>query len=102
MAGFDTAEMADALPEMANAGNTGRGNAETAALIREKGWAAPEQYDYARYSAPNAIEHPEWASNAAKYEWKDEYGDVGPADPELEEMLFRNDLINRPGLKLDT
>ncbi|KAL1973839.1 hypothetical protein VTN31DRAFT_5399 [Thermomyces dupontii] len=102
MAAFDTSEMADALPEVTNAGTTGRTNAETAALIREKGWAAPEQYDYARYSAPNAIKHPEWASNAAKYEWKDEYGDVGPADPELEEMLFRNDLINRPGLKLDT
>ncbi|KAL8846889.1 MAG: hypothetical protein Q9221_008055 [Calogaya cf. arnoldii] len=32
---------------------------------------------------------PEWAANATRYEWKDEYGDVGPEDPQLEQMLFQ-------------
>lgn len=31
---------------------------------------------------------PEWYSTAAKYEWSDDYGDVGPSIPELEEQLF--------------
>ncbi|KAL8688405.1 MAG: hypothetical protein Q9218_005673 [Villophora microphyllina] len=33
-------------------------------------------------------EAPSWAANAARYEWSDEYGDVGPEDKELEKMLF--------------
>ncbi|GAB1213842.1 hypothetical protein ATERTT37_002995 [Aspergillus terreus] len=84
---------------------------------REKGWVEPEQYDYAKYTAgpplPKIEEEgsfeaagepqdvPEWAHKAAKYEWKDEYGDVGPEIPELEEELFRSDFINRQGLKLN-
>ncbi|KAL9596039.1 MAG: hypothetical protein Q9219_006055 [cf. Caloplaca sp. 3 TL-2023] len=31
---------------------------------------------------------PSWAANARRYEWSDEFGDVGPEDPELEAMLF--------------
>jgi ATP-dependent RNA helicase DDX3X len=38
-----------------------------------------------------------WAANAARYEWKDEYGDVGPRVPELEERLFRDEHILRKG-----
>ena len=30
----------------------------------------------------------EWSIGAARYEWSDEYGDLGPQIPELEEMLF--------------
>lgn len=44
---------------------------------------------------------PEWAAKAAKYEWKDEYGDVGPQNEELESMLFRSEYINRTGLKMN-
>lgn len=80
-------------------------------LARAKGWVAPESYDYDKYTAtPAPAEQPagdagdgqlpEWAANAAKYEWKDEYGDVGPEIPELEEQLFRNEFINRAGLKI--
>lgn len=47
-------------------------------------------------------EVPVWASNAAKYEWDDEYGDVGPAHPVLEKQLFRDRYIARAGQKLDT
>ena len=44
---------------------------------------------------------PLWASNAVKYEWNDEYGDVGPAHPELERQLFQDRYQNRAGEKLD-
>ena len=40
---------------------------------------------------------PLWASGAAKYEWKEEFGDVGPAHPELEKQLFKDQFINRIG-----
>ena len=70
------------------------------------GWIPPTAFDYARYNgeAPavnaeasaafdeatarrNDGDH-QWASNAEVYEWKDEYGDVGPTVPELELILF--------------
>ena len=47
-------------------------------------------------------EVPTWASNAVKYEWNDEYGDVGPAHPVLEKQLFKDRFIARAGQKLDT
>lgn len=91
------------------------GNPEAAALARDKGWVAPEEYDYSKYTQAgpdhgaaeagepgNVLEEEvQWASNAAKYEWSDEYGDVGPENPELEKMLFQSDLIIRAGVKFD-
>ena len=67
--------------------------------IRQAGWVEPVKYDYTTYNAnpkeleaaqkePDPLSLPAWAANATKYEWSDEYGDVGPADPALEEMLF--------------
>lgn len=32
----------------------------------------------------------EWASSGAVYEWNEEYGDVGPRFPDLEDQLFGN------------
>ncbi|EPS26837.1 hypothetical protein PDE_01776 [Penicillium oxalicum 114-2] len=40
---------------------------------------------------------PKWGGNAARYEWKDEYGDVGPRNEELERELFHDEHIPRPG-----
>ncbi|MCJ1392912.1 hypothetical protein MMC18_005784 [Xylographa bjoerkii] len=45
---------------------------------------------------------PLWASNAVKYEWNDEFGDVGPPHPELEKQLFRDRYINRAGKMMTT
>ncbi|PKY07867.1 DEAD/DEAH box RNA helicase [Aspergillus campestris IBT 28561] len=83
---------------------------EASNVAREKGWVAPESYDYAKYTydplkKPEEQQNlddqaPTWAANAAKYEWNDEYGDVGPANAQLEEMLFRSEFINRAGFKL--
>ncbi|QSS64054.1 DEAD-box protein [Histoplasma capsulatum] len=35
------------------------------------------------------------------YEWKEEYGDVGPRNEELEKMLFHDEYLNRAGNKFD-
>lgn len=79
-------------------------NAEAAALAREKGWVEPQTYDYSVYTTtqkPEDGDAPTWASSAAKYEWSDEYGDVGPPNEELEKMLFHSEFISRAGIKLD-
>lgn len=67
--------------------------------LRQAGWVEPVKYDYNTYNASgkdlqaaqaqeDAAPLPAWAANATKYEWSDDYGDVGPAHPLLEEMLF--------------
>ena len=75
-------------------------NAEAAQKVaREKGWTEPVPFEYAELA--NNKDHRDWAGIAVRYEWKDEYGDVGPAVPELEDQLFRGELIARAGAKLD-
>ncbi|OJJ44234.1 hypothetical protein ASPZODRAFT_18425 [Penicilliopsis zonata CBS 506.65] len=109
MDAWDNTAMGEALQEVST-NQQSNINAEAAALAREKGWNAPEKYDYSKYiigapkpgEGPEPGQLPEWAASAAKYEWSDEYGDVGPANEELEEMLFRNEYINRAGMKLAT
>lgn len=74
-------------------------NAEEAGQVaRDKGWTDPVPFDYSDF---NSKERGDWAGVAARYEWKDEYGDVGPAIPELEDQLFRSEEIPRAGIKLD-
>lgn len=75
-------------------------NAEAAQKVaRDKGWTEPVPFEYAELA--NSKDHRDWAGIAVRYEWKDEYGDVGPAVPELEDQLFRGELIARAGAKLD-
>ncbi|PYH93406.1 DEAD/DEAH box RNA helicase [Aspergillus ellipticus CBS 707.79] len=105
---FDVSDMGQALKE--STGNEPGKATEATNVAREKGWVAPEGYDYDKYNStvPPLVKPegggdeliPEWAAKAAKYEWKDEFGDVGPQNSELEEMLFRNEFINRTGLKI--
>ena len=38
-----------------------------------------------------------YAASSAVYEWDDEYGDVGPEVPQLEEQLFNNAFRLRQG-----
>ena len=45
---------------------------------------------------------PLWASNAVRYEWDDEFGDVGPRHPELEKQLYRDQYTNRAGQMMAT
>ena len=68
-------------------------------VARDKGWTDPVPFEYTELT--NSKNHLDWAGVAVRYEWKDEYGDVGPPVPELEDQLFHGDLIARPGAKLD-
>ena len=73
---------------------------------REK--AAEEQLrldmEELRESLPNAFvaEVPLWAHGAAKYEWKDEYGDIGPRSADLEKALYDDSFISRVGQNFHT
>lgn len=68
---------------------------------QEHGWAVKKEYDYSTFmktskelaevdaaaaqeSGDGGVEVGGWASNAAVYEWNDEFGDVGPQHAELE------------------
>jgi ATP-dependent RNA helicase DDX3X len=114
---FDTGEMAKAMGEVANRAN-GNGSGpvkdpEAFKLARQHGWIEPSAYNYPSASdkiadkqptnEPSNSEYkaPQWAHEAVKYEWKEEYGDVGPKIPELEEQLFHNELIMRKGNMFD-
>lgn len=95
---------------------------ETAAKAHELGWAQPLKYNYELYNSSNPAERerllkakqvgesgpdeintdytgniPQWASGSAKYEWSDEYGEVGPRVPELEAILFNDQFLQRRG-----
>jgi hypothetical protein len=86
------------------------------------GWVKPTNFKYSRYVSKPAEEggeengeangdtvteeeafedsydiSPKWAANARRYEWKDEYGDVAPRIPELEEELFCDKFRARQG-----
>lgn len=89
-------------------------NEEKYQAAREAGWVAPQAYNYDTAMAkhgdtaqPSAVEQvdvedmPSWMHNAVKYEWKEDYGDVGPEVPELEAQLFKSDSRTRTGQFLD-
>lgn len=50
------------------------------------GWAAQQKDDYT--ATTNIVDTQPSAASARVYEWNDEYGDIGPKIPELEEQLF--------------
>ncbi|KAK6330996.1 hypothetical protein TWF718_003190 [Orbilia javanica] len=70
------------LEEMANEKNT------------EKEWAEKSSYNYGQFigdaSAPANLEIPLY-SEAPRFEWKEEYGEVAPRDPTLEKIIFGDD-----------
>lgn len=102
---FGTDGMQGALNEISN--DAANKNHEAAATAREKGWAEPSSYDYEEYGKPagdaTVVDPtmPTWGHNAQKYEWKEEYGEVGPRNLELEQMLYQSEFITRQGIKFD-
>ena len=75
-------------------------NAAAIGRVKDARWSAPEKFNYEAYNADSkekrqAVEAvqdvPAWAANAVKYEWSEEFGDVGPEYKELEEVLFGDD-----------
>lgn len=54
-----------------------------------KDWVKPVAYDYARFGGGAGINETDtWGASGHRYEWLEEYGDVGPKVPELELMLY--------------
>ena len=107
--GLDMEDVATALNDVSKVANntTPAKNEEAHALARDKGWVEPQEFDYDAYNASgkakgtDQVAKGDWSHNAERYEWKEEYGDVGPPSAELEAQLFRSEFINRQGLKFD-
>ncbi|KAI9733417.1 MAG: hypothetical protein M1834_003501 [Cirrosporium novae-zelandiae] len=110
---FDTNDLNEALADVAERKPVHPGqqiNADQAKIAHEKGWAEPAVYNYDAYndSGPSGAEptkeegFPIWASNAQKYEWDDEYGDVGPRNEDLESQLFRHEFASIQGSRLSS
>lgn len=73
-------------------------------------WAPRMSYDYEQYAkpagesfAPNGEGEngANWGHNAAKYEWQEEFGEVGPKNEDLEKVLFGSEHQTRKGVKYD-
>jgi len=79
-------------------------NQDRAAKARDHGFVEKTAYDYAVYGsgndAPDARNDQAWGSTAARYEWSDEYGDVAPKVPALEQQLFNDTFMMRKGENL--
>lgn len=65
---------------------------------REAGWSEPVPFHYENFTNKDSTD---WASTAARYEWKDEYGDIGPRNEELETQLFGEDYKCRVGVRFE-
>ncbi|KZF20464.1 DEAD/DEAH box RNA helicase [Xylona heveae TC161] len=103
---FGTAAINNALKDVVNSQSDA---GQTDKPPKPSGWVEKSGYNYAAYNASTREEReaaqssgatedgPAWAANAVKYEWSDEYGDVGPAHPELEKQLFQDENIMRIG-----
>jgi ATP-dependent RNA helicase DDX3X len=99
------------IPEAAETG------AAQAKNPQEHGWVAKTDYDYTMYmksskelaeaeaaakdTAEQGVDVGGWASNAAIYDWDDDFGDVGPRHPELEKQLFGSENHVRIGIKFE-
>jgi ATP-dependent RNA helicase DDX3X len=51
--------------------------------------------------AVGGIRPGDWSSNAAIYQWNDEFGDVGPSFPDLEKQLFGSENHVTRGLQYE-
>jgi ATP-dependent RNA helicase DDX3X len=94
----DTADAADSdQPPTENVEPSGPSGVSTQ-HVAEKGWSERTPFTYADYISNDFTE---WAGSAKRYEWSDEYGDVGPKNEELEKQLFNLDNMTQAGMRLD-
>lgn len=66
------------------------------AKARDHGWTETTAFDYDQFNRTGGHDA-EWHGSARVYEWKEEYGDVAPAHPELEKILFGGEHVIRKG-----
>jgi ATP-dependent RNA helicase DDX3X len=76
--------------------------AEDLARAKSAGWNNPIPFSYDTAAggevAPDETRDTAvWLSDAAIYQWDDEFGDVGAPNPELEKMLFADEHLQRAG-----
>jgi ATP-dependent RNA helicase DDX3X len=72
------------------------------ARAQEAGWNNPVPFQYETVVGGTPAEDETrdtaaWLSDAAIYQWDDEFGDVGEPNPELEKMLFHDEYLQRAG-----
>lgn len=80
------------------------GQAEKDAFLakaRDAGWSETTAFDYNAYQRSGGENAPEWMANAKVYEWNDEFGDVGPEIPQLEDMLFGSEFQMKKGTSIN-
>lgn len=70
--------------------------AEDLAKARGAGWTETTAFDYDQFQRTGGNDA-DWHGASRKYEWKDEYGEVGPEVPELEKILFGGEFQMRKG-----
>lgn len=74
--------------------------AETAALkerVKNAGWVDTVPVDYNVQQSSRDDELANYLTHSAVYEWCDDYGDVGPEIPILEDQLYGGDFRVRQG-----
>ncbi|KAH6620439.1 P-loop containing nucleoside triphosphate hydrolase protein [Boeremia exigua] len=72
------------------------------ARAKDAGWNNPIPFNYETVQGGEAEKDDtrataEWLSDAAIYQWDDDFGDVGEPNPELEKVLFEDDHLQRAG-----
>lgn len=72
----------------------------SSAKAKDAGWTETTAFDYAAYEASGG-NNADWRGAAKVYEWNDDFGDVAPAVPELEEILFGSEHQMRKGAHID-
>lgn len=101
----NTADMTEALPEITNVVQSTQPflDKEKYDAARAHGWVAPNPAPPANTAdaAEEAVPQILWASQAAKYEWQGDYGEVGPVVPELEKILFEDELKTTRGIQFN-
>ena len=63
---------------------------------REAGWTETTAFDYSEFQRTGGNDA-DYHGASKVYEWKDEFGDVGPEVPELERILFGGEFQMRKG-----
>lgn len=63
---------------------------------RGAGWTETTAFNYEEFARLGGADA-EWHGTSKVYEWKDEFGDVGPVVPELEHILFGGEFMMRKG-----
>lgn len=67
------------------------------ARAKEAGWSEKTAFDYGEHDRARADDR-DWGGAGKVYEWNpEEYGEVGPAIPELEAILFHGEFQQRKG-----